>query len=108
MNRFIRSLILFAYLFTGLASIVSEGLAGFPTKVTVTGQKTSPRTQYITTAGIPKHLVPNQFHQFDLSTIPFFADPPALPFLVRKPEVLVEAEENPVIPGFSGRAPPTV
>lgn len=108
MNRFIRSFILFAYLFTGIASIVSEGLGGFPTTVTLTERKASPRTQYITTAGIPKHLVPNQFHQFDVSTIPVVAEPPALPFLFVRTEVPVEIDETPVIPGFSGRAPPTV
>lgn len=108
MNRFTRALILFAYIFTAVTSIVGEGLRGYPTTVTVTERKTSPRTQYITSAGIPKHLVPSQFHQFDLNTLAAFTEPPELPFFYIKPEVEVEIDETPVIPGFSGRAPPAV
>ncbi|GJQ33440.1 MAG: hypothetical protein HBSAPP04_22790 [Ignavibacteriaceae bacterium] len=108
MNRFTRALILFAYIFTAVTSIVSEGMRGYPATVTVTERKTSPRTQYITTAGIPKHLVPSQFHQFDLNTLAAFTEPPELPFFFIKPEVEVEIDETPVIPGFSGRAPPAV
>ncbi len=108
MNRFTRSLVLFAYLFVSLGSILGEGLCGFPTTVTITEGKSSPRTQYITSAGIPKHIVPSQFHQPDAVAVSGYREPEECITFVVAPDADIRAEENPNISGISGRAPPAI
>ncbi len=108
MNRFTRSFILFAYLFVSLGSILGEGLCGVPSKVTITERKSSPRTQYITTAGIPQHLVPSQFHQPDAVAISVYKEPERPVSLVTVQDDDTRTEENPCLSLVSGRAPPAI
>jgi len=66
MKRFNNSLLIVIYLVSGLLTGSAGGILLSSSQITISAKKSSPRTQYFTTAKIPNHIAPASFTEIDV------------------------------------------